>query len=333
VVVQEIDSASSKTWSEVFKALNCKSIVLVPLIVQEQVTGVAIAIESRTPRLFSQDDLLLVESLISQAASALRQAALYEDVRELEKIKSEMIRMASHDLRNPLGNAMAYFELLLTTLNGTLSARQMEFASYVKTSTRAMHELIDDLLTLDRIESERQASWKVFNFTDLVEATFTAQKPNAELKQQFLKLEMKVDTKLSNEMFVYGSTTQIRQAVANLVSNAIKYTPEGGNINVKLWTEKALLKFEVQDTGYGISKERQARLFQRFYRAREATTDHIPGTGLGLSLVKTVVERHGGQVWVESELGVGSKFGFWLPLSPPEEPIAEKDVQHGTLED
>jgi len=77
------------------------------------------------------------------------------------------------------------------------------------------------------------------------------------------------------------------------------------------------LQFSVQDNGYGISPERQARLFERFYRAREPGTDHIPGTGLGLSLVKTVVERHGGQVWFESEVGRGSTFGFWLPRAHP----------------
>jgi two-component system sensor histidine kinase VicK len=106
----------------------------------------------------------------------------------------------------------------------------------------------------------------------------------------------------------------LRQAFVNLINNAIKYTPENGMIHVRLMQDGARVRFEVQDNGFGISKEKQGKLYQRFYRAREPQTEHITGTGLGLSLVKTVVERHGGEVWVKSELGVGSTFGFWLPI-------------------
>ena len=110
---------------------------------------------------------------------------------------------------------------------------------------------------------------------------------------------------------------RVLQAISNLIGNAVKYTPDGGHVTVRFSQEGQRLHFSVKDTGYGISPERQARLFERFYRAREPGTDHIPGTGLGLSLVKTVVERHGGQVWFESEPGVGSTFGFWLPAAQP----------------
>jgi two-component system, OmpR family, clock-associated histidine kinase SasA len=106
----------------------------------------------------------------------------------------------------------------------------------------------------------------------------------------------------------------LRQAVTNFVNNSIKYTPDEGHIEVRLSTDQTRIMFEVEDNGYGISEERQGRLFQRFYRAREDATEHIPGTGLGLSLVKTVIERHGGKVWVRSALGKGSTFGFSLPL-------------------
>ena len=117
---------------------------------------------------------------------------------------------------------------------------------------------------------------------------------------------------------VRGSVTQLRQAIANLVSNAIKYTPEEGRVEVSFQVDGERLGLSVRDNGYGISPERQARVFERFYRAREPGTDHIGGTGLGLSLVKTVIERHGGQVWFTSAPGVGSTFGFWLPMTHAE---------------
>jgi signal transduction histidine kinase len=101
--------------------------------------------------------------------------------------------------------------------------------------------------------------------------------------------------------------------VTNLVENASKYTPDGGTIQLRLSHQAGRVTFEVQDSGYGIAKPRQSRLFSRFYRAKEAGTEHIPGTGLGLSLVKTAIERHGGEVFVTSALGEGSTFGFWLP--------------------
>ena len=117
---------------------------------------------------------------------------------------------------------------------------------------------------------------------------------------------------------MFGHQTQLRQAISNLVDNAIKYTPEGGTVTVGLALQGGRFAFRVTDTGYGISPQRQLRLFERFYRALEPETDHIPGTGLGLSLVKTVIERHGGEVWFESTLGEGSTFGFWLPVPSTE---------------
>src|SRR5258708_32762496 len=123
-----------------------------------QLMGGAMAMEGRPPRQFTDDDILMAESVASQAALALRQGKLYEEVRELENIKSEMIRMASHDLRNPLGNAVGYFELLMSNIEDGLPTYQKEYAESVRRSTEVMQTLIEDLLTLERIHSERQVA-------------------------------------------------------------------------------------------------------------------------------------------------------------------------------
>jgi signal transduction histidine kinase len=290
--------------------LRCNSILVTPISLPDESMGAAIAIEGRRPRHFSDDDILLAESLASQGASALRQAKLYEEVRELENMKSEMIRMASHDLRNPLGNAVGYFELLISSFIHSLSSNQREYIDSIRRSTEVMQNLIEDLLTLERIESERQTAWVELDFESLVQEAVDGQQTAAQLKHQSLSLDIEHALPIK----VFGSKTQLRQAVTNFVNNAIKYTPNDEWIQVSLSTKDNLILFEVEDNGYGISEERQGRLFQRFYRAREEATDHIPGTGLGLSLVKTVVERHGGKVWVRSALGKGSTFGFSLPL-------------------
>ncbi len=320
----ESDQALPETIRSFLVRMQCKALLMVPMLVQDRFLGVVMALEQRRERIFTQDEILLAESLASQSAAALRQATLYEDVRELENVKTEMIRMASHDLRNPLGNLMGYFEILVSTLDKVITSDQTEYVAYVRNSTEIMRTLIEDLLTLDRLESERQIAWIAIDFKDLVAAEIEGQKSSAELKQQTLTLF--IDHADNRSFNVLGSKTQLRQAVANLVGNAIKYTPADGNIQAKLTHNGKHILFEVEDTGYGISPERQVKLFQRFYRAREVSTEHIPGTGLGLSMVKTVVERHGGEVWVHSELGVGSTFGFWLPIPPASDPALSGDT-------
>lgn len=289
-----------------------QAMVLVPLVAQDEMMGLAAVIEGRYDRVFSASEVYKAEALASQAAIALRQSLLFSEVKELETLKSEMIRMASHDLRNPLNNVMGYAELLAMSLEeeGCMTPMQQMYLQNLRASTEIMRALLEDMLTLERIESERQAEWQTFDFAGLVSEVIDSQQGGADLKQQALRVHQEGGT-----FPVHGSVTQLRQAAANLVSNAIKYTPQGGHIDVAVRTEKGRVVFSVTDDGYGISPERQARIFERFYRAREPGTEHISGTGLGLSLVKTVVERHGGQVWFSSAPGKGSTFGFWLPLA------------------
>src|SRR5258708_783582 len=240
--------------------------------------------------------MLIVEALISQAASALRQGQLYEDVRELENMKSEMIRMASHVLRNPLGNVMGYFDLIVNNLKDPISARMQDYITAHRHSTSAMNSLIEDLLTLERIESERQTAWKAFDLGELVYNVVVAQRSAAELKRQSLTL----DFDFEHENFtVFGSTTQLRQAVTNLVGNGIKYTPDGGKIEVRLARQDKRLTFDVKDDGYGISKERQGRLFPRLSPPPQTAPQNIPRTGRRLCPVQKAIAPRGGGVPVE----------------------------------
>lgn len=318
VTLRASDTSLSPEMASYMARHHYRSMLVTPLTVpltvrtpSSELLGLAFAMESRRERRFTADEVQMAEAVASQAASALRQAMLFEEVRELETLKSEMIRMASHDLRNPLGNVMGYFELLVNHLSkDVLTGDRLEWVGYVRRSLQTMRSLIDDILTLERVESERRASWTELDFSQLVQNTVEGQRSAAELKKHSLTL-----TAVDTPLFVFGSQTQLREAVTNLIDNALKYTPENGQIQVRLLHKERRLIFEVQDNGYGISKERQQRLFHRFYRARQPGTDHISGTGLGLSLIKTVIERHGGEVWVHSEPGIGSTFGFWLPLA------------------
>lgn len=310
VVVNRDDRGLSTAMSQFLETHLICSLLVIPLAMQDQRLGAVVAIESRRPRRFFREELMMAESLAGQIAAALRQAKLYEDVRELESLKSEMIRMASHDLRNPLGNAMGYLELLVNDLEPHMAEQQHEFVGLIRSAQSTIKSLIEDLLTLEKVESERQSAWTTINLSSLAEEVFFAHQFQAVRKQHSLNLE-----KPPEPIYTLGSSTQLRQAIVNLVSNAIKYTPDNGVITVRLRTKQLRAEVEVTDNGYGIAREKQDRLFQRFYRARDPQTEHIPGTGLGLSLVKTVAERHGGEVWVKSDLGKGSTFGFWVPAT------------------
>ncbi len=311
LVLRAIDPDLSEAGGALLRQFAVKALLLTPLVVQDEVLGITLALESRRDRPFTQDDILLCESLASQAAVALRQARLYDERRELETLKSEMIRMASHDLRTPLTNLIGYFDLLLRQIGKNFSAEQQNFATYIQDATGQMRVLIDDMLTLEKVESERKEGWRAVDLLRLVQETHRTQLSAAALKRQTLLLERANDMP---PLLIVGSQTQLRQAIANLVNNAIKYTPEAGTVTVRVWSIDSQFQFEVEDTGYGIAPERQSRLFQQFYRARQPGTEDIPGTGLGLSLVKLVIERHGGEVWFKSAVGTGSTFGFWLPV-------------------
>ncbi|MCD4687519.1 MAG: GAF domain-containing protein, partial [Anaerolineae bacterium] len=285
------------------------TMVLMPLIAQDEMIGLVVVMEGRHDRTFTPNEVFKAETLASQAALALRQSMLYSEVLELERLKSEMIRMASHDLRNPLNNIMGYVELLAMTLQETgVSGDEMLYIDNLRRSSRVMRSLLEDLLTLERIESERESEWQIFDLGGLVTEVVMEHQQGADLKKQTLVFDRPREVTP-----LFGSVTQMRQAVSNLVGNAIKYTPADGRVEVQLVFAERRLDFKVIDNGYGISEDRQKRIFERFYRAQEPGTNHISGTGLGLSLVKTVVERHGGQVWFKSTPGAGSTFGFWVP--------------------
>jgi signal transduction histidine kinase len=217
-----------------------------------------------------------------------------------------MIRIAAHDLRSPLGVITGFSEMVLE--NGNLPPRSEEQIRHVYRAGMRMQTLISDFLSLDRIlHLDSRAAYHKLDLAVLVEAVFEDHRALAAERHFSLHLPR-------TRVRVRGDSPQIREAIANYITNAIKYTPAAGEITVRLSVTEQEAVFEVIDNGYGIPAEAQNDLFRPFFRVQSVETHAIDGTGLGLHLVKNIVERHNGRIVFESAYGQGSTFGFRLPL-------------------
>ncbi|MFQ3672147.1 MAG: HAMP domain-containing sensor histidine kinase, partial [Aggregatilineales bacterium] len=238
-----------------------------------------------------------------------RAEAERETLRQLNELKTRMIRMASHDLKNPLQRVLGYSELLLD--DDRLEDSQRKFVTNIFKASDEMYMLISELLDLEQLRSAGELNLEKLDFNDLVRTVAQRHEPDFYRRNQHHTLELAPEP-----LLVSVDGRKLSQAITNLIGNAIKYTPEGGSITVRVCARDGMARLEVQDTGYGIPADALPNLFTEFFRAKTAATQHIKGTGLGLSLVKQIVTAHAGRVWAESVEGQGSTFYLEIPLIP-----------------
>lgn len=240
----------------------------------------------------------------------LGRVAVLRDVthfKEIDQLKSEFVATVSHDLRSPLTFMRGYATML--PMVGALNEKQKEFADKIVVGIGQMSELIDNLLDLGRIEAGVGLAREACR----VEALINEAIGGLQLSAANKRLALTVDLPRGLPP-ISGDPVLLRQAVANLVDNAIKYTPEGGRVKIRGEVKDGNLIIAVRDTGVGIAQADQVRLFEKFYRVRQRETVGVKGSGLGLAIVKSIAERHGGRVWVESQLGQGSTFFVAVPV-------------------
>jgi PAS domain S-box-containing protein len=229
-------------------------------------------------------------------------------LRQAEQARINFIHAAAHDLRNPLGVTLGALAMLERDL-GDISDTHREIISIGVQGISRMQELIDSLLDLEHIQSGVGLQSKKVDVRELIERGIMDAHPLCRRRNQ--PLTVSVSDALPP---ILGDMHWLSRALTNLLNNASKYTPEGGEITLAAYRQDSSLVIEVQDTGPGIAPDVQARLFERFYRA-PSTKDRVKGTGLGLSIVKSVVEQHGGRVFVQSKVGHGSTFGMVFPIA------------------
>jgi PAS domain S-box-containing protein len=296
-----------------------------PLISQAGVMGV-LNIETSKPETFTEELFDFLRIVAARIAIALDNAELYQDkqqqleeltrlyerVKNLEALKTDMIRMASHDLRGPLGVVKGYTEILLEDLNSRLNASERDYFETMRNSLGRMQNIVSDILSNQRIEEMADRS-----NLEIVDMALMTQMLISHHEHLIADKKQKLITHIDDaQMLVQIDITQLREAMANLFENAVKYTPERGTVEVNVERCNDTVVFKVEDNGPGIPKEQQSNLFEAFYRAQNDHNKGIEGTGLGLSLVKGVVERSGGRIIFESVEHQGSTFGFELPLFP-----------------
>lgn len=311
------DVRSNPAWVHRSEYPWIRSSLGAPIVWQGQVRGF-FTLDSTQEGFYNQRHVDIIKPFAVQAAIALENAWHLDDIRHLKQIQSEMINIASHDLRGPLARIQIYAQRLSDELALTLTSKQQHDLDLVMAATYDMEHIITTILSQERIEAQHRSAQPIF-WSEIIKQATTAAQNELKIHRHSLEVDCPPDLPV-----IRGNPTKLERAVFNLLQNAIKYTPSPGKIMVRAYVKpygpRATIAVEVHDNGIGIPRDQQKQLFQRGYRAHQPGTEHIQGTGVGLSTVKMTIEEHRGHVYCDSTPGEGSVFGFRLPLQDEHTP-------------
>ena len=231
-------------------------------------------------------------------------------LKEINQRQSDFVSMVAHEIRSPMNSVMAQIKVIQDGLAGDVTQKQSEILGRASEKINGLVTLSSELLDMAKRETGLVAlERKSFNMTEVLKDQVDFHRPKAQGK----KIQLELDP-LPDLPPVLANKQNMEEVLSNLIANAINYTPEGGNITIAAHPEKHHLCISVRDTGLGIAEEELGRIFDRFYRVKNEKTRYIIGTGLGLPIVKSIVEAHDGMIRVESELDHGSTFYVYIPF-------------------
>jgi signal transduction histidine kinase len=261
-----------------------------------------------------------LQRLADHASIAIFNAQLYSAMQSANVAKSEFVSFVSHELKNPMTSIKGYTELLAAGAVGQVNDAQANFLATIRANIERMNILVSDLNDMSKIEAGRlRLEYRSFTTQEVVEEVVRSTRKQVEEKGQHLVQQ--IPAGLPN---IWADRTRVAQVVVNLVSNAIKYTPQAGEIIVSAeacpnrWDPDGapqVIHVWVKDNGIGISEEDQKKIFQKFFRSEDPRTREVPGTGLGLNITRSLVEMQGGKIWFESEYRKGTTFHFTVPVA------------------
>jgi GAF domain-containing protein len=312
----QVAGAYESRLRETLVESGVRALLAVPIIREGRVLG-GLAVSRTRPGEFPPEIVELLRTFATQSALAIQNARLYQEIedksRQLEAAsqhKSEFLANMSHELRTPLNAIIGFSEVLSERMFGELNEKQEEYLKDIHASGQHLLSLINDILDLSKIEAGRmELELTDFNLPTTLDNALTLVRERAG--RHGIELHMAVDERLGQ---IRADERKIRQVVLNLLSNAIKFTPGGGRIDVRTVPGDGVIEVSVSDTGVGIAPEDQEAIFEEFRQVGTAAKK-VEGTGLGLALSRKFIELHGGRIWVESQVGVGSTFTFRIPVS------------------
>ena len=288
--------------------------MLVPIRYEDRMVGLLDLRSSRGVS-FRPGHIEFAGRLADHAVAAIQNARLYEQVHLANRAKTEFVSFVAHELRTPMTSIRGYADMLLKGMFGPLPEQQAQFVETIHNNVERMQILVSDLQDVSRIETGMlRMAMQPSALADALESALQATQGQIEARSQQLTVEMPDDLPL-----VHADPSRLTQILINLLSNAYKYTPEGGDIRVQVSLRDGYVHCAVSDTGIGISPEDLAKLFTKFFRSEDSAVREMPGTGLGLCIVKSIVELQGGEMEVESQVGEGTTFTFTVPVAQEEQ--------------
>jgi two-component system, NtrC family, sensor kinase len=299
---------------EILIRLGYRSLLAVPLLREDHLLG-GLVVNRNSAGEFASPVIDLLKTFATQSALAIQNARLFREIevksRQLETAsqhKSEFLANMSHELRTPLNAIIGFSEVLSERMFGEINEKQAEYLADILESGRHLLSLINDILDLSKIEAGRMELEPTdFDLPSVIENALILVRERAQ--RRAITLGRTVDERLG---MIRADERMVKQVLLNLLSNALKFTPEGGRIHVRAEARNGATEISVTDTGVGIAPEDQAAVFEEF-RQVGATSKKVEGTGLGLAISRKFIELHGGKIRVESRVGFGSTFTFTLP--------------------
>ncbi len=266
---------------------------------------------SRNAGAFEAESLAFLRRLAEHAAVAIENSRLYQAVQSANLAKSQFITIVSHEMKTPMTSIRGYADLVRRGMVGPVNDQQAEFLDIVLDNVDRMAALVSDLTDISRIETGRlKVNLAEVALPPYIQEVVTSLRPQIDARQQTIDLALP-----ANLPTLHTDPARLVQILTNLASNAVKYTPPGGRIEVAAGVHDGYLRVQVSDSGIGLSAEDQAKLFTQFFRSDNPVVREQAGWGLGLSVTRSLVELLGGKIGVESRLGQGSMFWFTLPAS------------------
>jgi signal transduction histidine kinase len=313
--IQDERQYAATRFRPMLRQVGYRSLLAVPLLREDRIMG-GLTIYRRTVGSVSTEVVNLLQTFATQSVLAIQNARLFREIEEksrqieaANRHKSEFLANMSHELRTPLNAIIGFSEVLGERLFGELNEKQAEYTDDILTSGRHLLSLINEILDLSKVEAGRmELELAAFDLPLAIDNARTFVRERAT--KHGINLDVTIDERLGEFM---GDERKIKQILLNLLSNAVKFTPEGGRIEISARQVDGFVEISVTDTGIGIVPEDQPKVFEEFRQVGTDYTHKTEGTGLGLTLAKKFVELHGGRIWVESEVGRGSKFTFTLP--------------------